>query len=198
MDSKYNDKKIAVFNATLALIANKGFHDSPMSEISNRSGVSVGTIYNNFKSKDYLINQLFNYIDVTISTAITEGYVSDVPIKEQFVYLAKKLIELNISNPEMSEFVVQYIDSPYGLKRRKKALLNKKYPSKQTIMHVFYKIFDGGKEQGQVKELPNFLLFTLVFGCLVNFSRDIRLGLMDYNTELINSVIEVSWDILKR
>ena len=55
-------KMQCILKATLELIAENGLHATPMSQVSKQSGVSAGTIYHYFSSKDVLINQL--YLDI--------------------------------------------------------------------------------------------------------------------------------------
>ncbi|MDD2501941.1 MAG: helix-turn-helix domain containing protein, partial [Geobacter sp.] len=53
------DKRIAVIQATIELVAEYGFHGSPMSRVAKRAGVAAGTIYHYFESKDALIESSY-------------------------------------------------------------------------------------------------------------------------------------------
>ena len=55
---KITDKKSALLNATLTLVNNHGFHNTPMSKIAKLAGVSPATIYLYFEHKQDLINSL--------------------------------------------------------------------------------------------------------------------------------------------
>ena len=46
------DRRLEVIKATIILSAERGVHDTPMSEIYKKAGVSAGTIYHHFRSKD--------------------------------------------------------------------------------------------------------------------------------------------------
>ena len=68
------EKKVAIFQAALDLIAQNGFHDSPTAKITAEAGVGVGTICRYFENKEELINELFKYIETEMITAILKDY----------------------------------------------------------------------------------------------------------------------------
>jgi AcrR family transcriptional regulator len=49
------EKKKAIFESTLELVRENGFHGTPMSLVAKKAGVAAGTIYHYFESKDALI-----------------------------------------------------------------------------------------------------------------------------------------------
>jgi AcrR family transcriptional regulator len=57
-----SDKETAILEATLDLIAERGFHNTPMSQIAKQSGVSAGIIYHYFDNKEALIYELYRDI----------------------------------------------------------------------------------------------------------------------------------------
>ena len=56
------DKRTAILQATFDLVAERGFHQTPMSLVAKRSGVSAGIIYHYFDNKEDLIRQLYWHI----------------------------------------------------------------------------------------------------------------------------------------
>lgn len=192
------NRKEAILEASLNIIAKKGFHAAPMSQISLKSGVGIGTMYHYFKSKTHLINALFRYTNLKIYMTITEGCDPGAPVKEQFFYLSKKLFQFFTDHPEASSFFLQYIESPYGLKDRIKIYNSKSYQQKKTVIHAFYTIFDKAREQFLAKDLPNFILFTLSFNSLIHFYGDIQVGLFKPEDSLIDKTIDAIWDTITR
>ena len=55
------DKKQAIFDATLRLISENGFHGTAMSKVAKEANVSTGIIYHYFESKDDLIAELYRH-----------------------------------------------------------------------------------------------------------------------------------------
>lgn len=66
-----NAKKLNILEAAVHLFADKGFHATSIQEIADRSGVSKGTIYLYFSSKDELITSLFTYFHEELQKKIT-------------------------------------------------------------------------------------------------------------------------------
>ena len=56
---KISDKRTALLNATLTLVNNHGFHNTPMSKIAKLAGVAPATIYLYFENKQDLVNKLY-------------------------------------------------------------------------------------------------------------------------------------------
>jgi AcrR family transcriptional regulator len=52
------NKREAILSAMLDVVAERGFHEAPMSLISERSGASAGVIYHHFESKEAIIQAL--------------------------------------------------------------------------------------------------------------------------------------------
>lgn len=58
-----------ILDAAEALVAEKGFEDTPISEIVRRAGSSVGAFYTRFADKDTLLHALYDrYLEQAIAT----------------------------------------------------------------------------------------------------------------------------------
>ena len=51
------DKRTDILQSALELIAERGFHGAPISEIAQKANVAAGTIYRYFENKDLLIKE---------------------------------------------------------------------------------------------------------------------------------------------
>ena len=71
------DKREAILDAALRLIARLGLHNTPMSAIAREAGVAAGTLYLYFPSKEAMINALYLELhrdrEVTIAAASHSG-----------------------------------------------------------------------------------------------------------------------------
>jgi AcrR family transcriptional regulator len=195
----YPDKKIAIFKATIDLIAENGFQASPAAKIAEESGVGVGTIYRYFKSKDMIFDELFRYIEEEINIAIVEGFDLKKPVQEQFTLLCGNLIHYSLENPKSSNYFNQYIDSQYGttLRMVKRSRDGDNIPNR-TLLYPFFQLFNKARTQRLIEEMSNSLLFTLIYGALSHFIRDVSRGLVDYNEATEKKVIKSCWNIIKK
>jgi AcrR family transcriptional regulator len=143
------DKRADIMDVALNLIAERGFHDSPMALIAKQAGVAAGTIYLYFESKDELILALHRDLEVRITEMIQEGYPAAASIREKFLYMNRKVLKYFMENPFHFRFMEQFFNSPYGLSHRKERLLGKSDKSK-----IMIDIFEQGAEQQILKKLP--------------------------------------------
>ncbi len=107
------DKRTAILNATLDLIAEYGFHGAPISQVAKRSGVSNGIIYHYFENKDDLIIQLYKHIKSRFMAALMQGEPYQEDLSENLKKLWFNAYEFCVSHPKETSFLNQYENSPY-------------------------------------------------------------------------------------
>ena len=190
---KTSDKRSDIMQAALDLIAEQGFHRTPMAEIAAKAGVAAGTIYRYFESKDLLINELHRELEGKIMAVLQEGYPSGRPLRERFLCLLGELIRYFITNPHHFRYMEQYYNSPYGISLHRDKLLGK-----SGNHDILMDIFEQGIEQQVLKEFPKAVLFSLAFGPLICLMRDHIVGFIVLDDPLIEQITEACWDAIKR
>lgn len=78
-------KRDAILNAMLDIVVERGFHDAPMSLLSQRSGASAGVIYYYFASKDEIIQALYEHICGLKVEALLSGSSLNEDPRETFL-----------------------------------------------------------------------------------------------------------------
>ena len=190
------DKRVAILEATLGLVAEQGFHNTPTSQIAKRAGVGVGSIYRYFQDKDELIHELFVYVISKESPAVLNHHNPEAPFREQYIQLCMRLIEFSIEHSNESRFLDQYFNSPYGISRRKEELLNPDHhKADKPPLAIF---FEKATAQQVIKNLPPCILGALTFGPIFALVRDVLTGLIEYDAELMYKAVEACWDAIKR
>ncbi|GAK61060.1 transcriptional regulator, TetR family [Candidatus Vecturithrix granuli] len=189
------DKREAILEATLELIAEQGFYNAPISQIAEKAGVGVGSIYRYFQDKDALIHELFFYVIRKESAAILKGYHPDAPVREQFMQICTGMIQFSVQYPKDTNFLDQYFHSPYGLSRRREVLL--KQDRADADAHPLATFFERAKAQQIIKNLPLHALGALTFGPILALLRDIRAGLIEYDADLMSKITGACWDAVK-
>lgn len=190
---KTSDKRSDIMQAALDLIAEQGFHRTPMAEIAAKAGVAAGTIYRYFESKDLLINELHRELEGKIMMVLQESYPSGRPLRERFLYLLRELIRYFITNPHHFRYMEQYYNSPYGISLHRDKLLGK-----SGSHDILMDIFEQGIEQQVLKEFPKAVLFSLAFGPLISLMRDHIVGFIVLDDPLTEQITEACWDAIKR
>ncbi len=189
---KTSDKRLNIMQAALELIAEQGFHRTPMVEIAAKAGVAAGTIYRYFESKDVLITELHRELEDKIMAFLREGYPFESPLRERFLYLIRELLQYFITNPLHFRYMEQYYNSPYGISLHRDRLLGK-----SGNHDILMDIFEQGIEQHVLKEFPKAVLFALAFGPLIALMRDHILCLVNLNEALIRQIAEACWEAIE-
>jgi len=82
-DKNKTTKTFTILSAALILIAENGFHHTPVSLIAKKAGVGAGTIYRYFRDKDELIHALFEHVEGRLRRAFMEKYDSEVSVRKK-------------------------------------------------------------------------------------------------------------------
>lgn len=113
MFEDYNNVQKAVFETTLQLISKKELQATSMSLISKESGVSTGSIYYYFQSKEEIINELYIAVVKNCTKYVLKDFYTEDSIRTRFEQTWNHLIHISMDNPESFQFIEQYSFSPY-------------------------------------------------------------------------------------
>jgi len=186
------DKRCAIMRATLELVAEQGFHGTPMALVAKHAGVAAGTIYRYFEGKDVLINEVYLYIEGQFLAALMQDYPENEQVRDRFLHTGKILVNYCIGEPLEFRFLEQFHNSPYGVAHRREKLFG------NNKRDVITELFTEAHAKGIVKDLPLPVLFSLAFGPLLDICRDHVLHFIELDDELISRCVEACWDALRR
>ncbi|NDJ53407.1 MAG: TetR/AcrR family transcriptional regulator [Chloroflexi bacterium] len=173
------DKQQLIFAATLAVISERGFHDSPVSVIAKRSGVSPGTIYHYFENKDDLIHALFWKIETAFAAALMAGDPQAEPWPDHLEHIWLNAFAFYVAHPEETLFLEQYKNSPY----QKDAFI---LPDSDEI-HRLMALIEADQQNGVMQRLPIEVLHELTLGVAVRLAKRQIAGAIDLDqSELAN------------
>jgi len=185
------DKKAAVLRAAIEIVGEQGFHGAPMVQIAERAHVGTGTIYRYFADKDAVIRAAVEQIQAGMLAAALADYPAGEPVRTRFLHLANAWLRYAIDRPMEFRYLRQFMDSPYGIARRRAWL-----PGGSSSLLT--DLFREGQEQKVIKELPALVLVALGFEPLARICADIINGLLADEPRLIASTCDACWDALKR
>lgn len=190
MEQVKTDKRTAIMQAAMELIADQGFHGTPTSQIAHKAGIGVGTIYRYFKDKEELIEAIHEQVHSLFVGTFTTYYVPERPVRENYLQIFTGLARLFIANPFDIKFMEQYYNSPYGVAKKRAEELECEKP--------LFSFFAQGKQQQIIKDLPFEILLGLSLGPLLFLVRDHQNGFVDLNEAMITAVVEANWAGVKR
>lgn len=186
------EKREEIIGATLELIAEHGFHGAPMAMIAKKANVATGTIYRFFESKDDLITETFACMEGHMLMSVMAHYPEGRPIRERFLHVCKKLVNYFLASPMEFRFIEQFYNSPYGVACRRDRLLGKK------DKHIITDLFEEGRQQQIIKDMPQPILIALTFGPLIEICRNHILEYFELDEFIIDQTVEACWDAVRR
>lgn len=106
-------KEELLLHAALKLFNELGFHGTSTAKITKEAGVSTGTLYNYFESKEALINQLYIYIKTDLSKYIERHVIENKDVDNSIENIWSALIKWAIEHPDYYKFKESFYNSPY-------------------------------------------------------------------------------------
>lgn len=161
------EKKKAIFESTLELVRENGFHGTPMSLVAKKAGVAAGTIYHYFESKDALLIALYGYLRSQMFGEIMSDNDESQDFETRFFTFWKKYYHFYVQHPNVLYFVEQFVNSPYYDR-----CPEKDYDRCQNVIANFLK---PGIESGLLKNMDLKLLTILVHSSILT-SAKVHLG----------------------
>jgi len=186
-------KRDEIVQAALELIANNGFHGTPMSMIAEKAGVGAGTIYRYFESKDALMTASHEELAKKLLSELQRKYSTADTFRERFLHLSRTLLKYFVAHPVDFRFLEQYFNSPYGVSLRRERIRGE-----TGEQDLFKEFFEQGIKEKVLKDVPLFIHFGMAIGPIICLARDHSLGLITLNEEEIAQVSEACWDAIKK
>lgn len=170
------------------LIAEKGFHGAPMSEIASKAGVSVGIIYHYFDSKDDLIKQLHGHIKQKFAQALLVGDDEYKSNQERFFNLWRNMINHLTGNSAEHAFIQQFDTSPYE-------------QLCYTEEHFVYfadtvKLIEQGIQTGVFKSLPVAVIMETTFALASAVTRLEANADIEIDEAMLEITAQIAWDAI--
>jgi TetR/AcrR family transcriptional repressor of multidrug resistance operon len=184
------EKREAILQSTLELIATNGFHGSPMSLIAKNAGVAAGTIYHYFSSKEVLIFELFEYIKSHLQAAMFADDDKNLLFQDRFINLFVNLCNYYIQNPHAVTFIEQYTSSPF-LK------CNPGYQNKNYNQEMI-EFFNYGIENDYIKKIDDHLISPVFHGSIISTAKQHITGRYTFSQQALKNVAEIIWDGIKK
>ena len=165
MTLKQLDKRSAILRGTLELIAERGFHDTPMSKIAKNAGVSAGIIYHYFEDKDDLIHALYDDVAERFADALIQQNVIDLPFPQNIEQVWMNAFRYYVENPTEALFLEQYKSSPYGVTLHSETAFDDKN------FDILLQMLKVGMDAGMIHNLHPMVIYTMTLGVAAQIAK---------------------------
>ncbi len=187
---KVLDKRLALLEATLYLVNNKGFHDAPMAKIAKLAKVSPATIYLYFENKQDLINQLYLSVKASFSKHAFQNYDPNLPVKKAFEMIWYNIAQYKINNLNEAMFLAQCDMTP---------MIDEESKQKGLVhLQPLLDLWTRGQEEGVIKEVSPYLLYAFTIhplSFLISVHQKEQFVLSD---SILRNAFILTWDGIKK
>ncbi len=104
---KKQQKKELIMQAALELFASKGFYTTTIPDIARSLKMSVGNMYNYFKSKDILAKEIIKFISAYLGSKLKKINLSHIPTKEKTRQIVEVYFKTARLKPEMIDYFLR-------------------------------------------------------------------------------------------
>lgn len=175
-----------IFAATEKLIASVGLSNLSMQKIAKEAGISAGTIYIYFKSKDELLMSLANDLFQRFSNVLSESLDPTLSFFEQYRNMWLALWRYLRANPDFVRNIHQYeaLSNFYNAARDYRE-------SEHNIWRNFIK---KAQKAGVVNNLSDDILFILSIDTVLRTASCEINSNVHYDDHIVEQIIQCSWD----
>ena len=100
-------KKSEIIKTACKLFAQQGYYNTTIPDIARKMRMSVGNLYNYFKSKEELAKYIMQYSSGLLGEEIRKINEMNIPTKEKIYLLVRKFIEIAEENPELIDYFLR-------------------------------------------------------------------------------------------
>lgn len=202
------DKREAILQAALKVIAENGLQNAPMSLISKRSKASPGIIYHYFESKDELVQTIYDRIYGNSLRAFQAADNPREPLAKRFQTLWLSVYDYCFNHPLEIAFLDQYENSPMtqqaknpfnldtrsldGLlaSLREQNRIEQLSPEEKTLVGLMADL----RAQNLIRDLPPAVIGEFAVGVARRLARQAATGQLSLDEYKLNEVALACWN----
>jgi TetR/AcrR family transcriptional regulator, fatty acid metabolism regulator protein len=153
------DKRRQLLDAAVRVFARKGFHASRVGDIAEEAGVAHGLLYHYFKSKDQVLEAVFQENWNLLVARVESVEETDEPAADQVRHIAAIVLRTWLHLPDVVRVVIQEFGRSPELAERVSELTRP--------IDVLQRVIARGIERGEFrKDVDPVFAATVVYGSI--------------------------------
>lgn len=160
------EKKNSIIEKSLLLFSKKGFYNTTIPDIAKAMSMSVGNMYNYFKSKEELAKFAIKYSTNILANDLREINQMETSSKDKVFLFTKKYLE----NVQKSPEVIEYFLRVYLSNRE---VFNKDCEGFLCVSEFVTEVMillDEGAAKNEFRQQDFFPAFAMIMGALGGFA----------------------------
>lgn len=189
MRVKDEQKKQALFDATIKLVNEIGFASSSVSKIAKEAGVSSSTLYVFFENKEDLIVSTYLELKHRMSSALLVDFDDTSPIRDIIKNSWFRLYTYISEHLDEYAYLEQFANSPYS-DRVDMEVVEKEF-------EPLSRVFEMGIRQKIIKNVDMDIIVAFIFSPLSRLANPRLQGSMEMDEEKLEKAFDMTWDAIK-
>jgi AcrR family transcriptional regulator len=182
-----SDKREAIIQATLDLIAENGLQNTPMSLISKRSKASAGIIYHYFENKDDLIQTIYRRVKSEMFGPLIRADDPQQPLARRFQSLLLAAYHYCFTHPREIAFMEQCESLPQH-----------EDETTEEAVKGLYNLLQDLRSQDLIKNLPDEVIGGFTLDVMCRLARQASAGVISIDEPTLNAIAGACWDAIAR
>jgi AcrR family transcriptional regulator len=155
-------KRESIMLGALRLFSTEGFYTTTIPDIAKELKMSVGNMYNYFKSKDILAKEIIKYISSYLGSELRKINETEMSAKEKIDNIVRVYFQTALEKPEMIEYFLRvYLSNREVFKDGCEGMIC--VTDFVTEIMIF---FEEGVKSGELRDQDFFSAFGLFMGYL--------------------------------
>ena len=168
----------------LNLVTERGFHDAPISLLTQRSGASAGVVYHYFASKEEIIRALYERIRILKTEALLGDFAPDQDPRECFIDGCLNLYQFYRKHKREMRFYEQYEHAGFACSPE---------ASPDERVAAFAVRYSSRSNGGVLNEWPTVVLEEMTLGVISRLASHER----KLPKVVLREIVEGIWDMVK-
>ncbi|QSO50973.1 TetR/AcrR family transcriptional regulator [Alicyclobacillus curvatus] len=190
MRHKDENKRDAIFRATIELLNQIGFSDISMSKIAKHAKVSSATIYVYFENKDDMLRKVYLHVKEKMSRQMTSHVNGSMSICDAHRQIMTDLLHFVRNNRDEFLFMEQFTASPM----LDRLLLQE---SSELAIQTLHDFIDRGKRENELKPYDAKLLLSYCYFPIARLATAEIRHRIEITARDMDAVIQMSWDAIR-
>lgn len=187
---KISANREKILTTALTLFTSRGFFGTPTSLISREAGVSTGTLFFYFRTKEELIDTLYRRIKEEAAKEMCKSMDRQKTTKAKIRRLGTNMVEWGIKNQAKLKFMEQFAHSPF-------VSTNAHEEGMSNFLFLKDLVRDGIR-QGAIRDTDPALLFSMMASALKGLvARASEIDNPDERDRIVQEGLDFIWNGMK-
>jgi len=185
------EKKKIIIDAALKIFSKKGYTRARMNDIAKEAGMSYGSLYHYYKSKDAIFETIVEDWWTKLFSELVSLKGSKLPIKNNLAKFIRFLLNAYTTNPHQVEIYVTEVSRGF--------VYHSEHHVRENFLRVFSlceQLFSVYQDRGELRnDISTHHLANIFLGSIDSFMSNIVFGKIvvreDQRERIIESILDV-------